>query len=234
VSGNSHVSRSRVAHNGSTRASGLGGSNRLANRFGNHGIPKGSSNAAKLGNNNKTPTGANGVGKLPRNGANLGGFNQKPAGKNGLGSLANGPGKPNNGSSNPLGNKTRTASLDGKRFNDNKMPPNGTTTTQNQPPSGKDGQNRPPRGPRGPRGSLDGGPVVVGVPVPTGVISAGSFPPTVPTATRVVAAPPPDLPPCAANQAIVNEDIAAGVKQSNPDRFWADFALLEKCLTRNN
>jgi hypothetical protein len=49
--------------------------------------------------------------------------------------------------------------------------------------------------------------------------------------TNAAAAPPPsDIPSCAAYQAIVNEDIAAGVRA---DLYHQDYSRLQACLRRS-
>ncbi len=42
-----------------------------------------------------------------------------------------------------------------------------------------------------------------------------------------------DLPPCAAYEAIVREDIDGGVRRYNPHRYWADKAMLDECFRRS-
>ena len=43
---------------------------------------------------------------------------------------------------------------------------------------------------------------------------------------------PRDIQPCAAYQAIVNEDVAGGVNRYNPRLYKADYARLRDCLSR--
>lgn len=90
------------------------------------------------------------------------------------------------------------------------------------PGSGPRGPGFGPRGPgfaRGPGGGDVGAAIAGGL--IGGILGAAM--------DNAAAAPPPDMAPCAAYQAIVNEDIAAGVR---PSLYRSDYARLQECLER--
>lgn len=167
----------------------------------------------------------------------LGSLNKGTVGLNGTSKSANGFG--NKGGSTGL---TKTASWNGgqpgqpRRFGEN-MPPNqtGTNTSQNQPPPNNGGL--VPRGPRGPA-VTGGGTISITVPVDPGASGLPYTPGVAVVSSSPVVAPSPpvvatrDVPPCAAYGAIVAEDRAGGVKDSNPNLYAADLERWQQCLDR--